>query len=377
MSIKKCPLLFTLFSFLAFGPNLHVMASGLTGIKTVFVIMMENHDWSTILEPTYCPYIKDTLLPRSSFCTQYYNPPTLHPSLPNYLWLEGGTNFGITTDGSPANFPAITTTNHLVTLLKNAGISWRTYQEGIPGNTCPSTDISAMKYVTRHDPFVFFTDVTSSFFYCTNHLRPYSELAADLENNRVARYNFITPNLTNDMHDVCTGCPSRRILGDHWLALEVPKILTSQAWSNNGALFIVWDEGSNDMSDGPIGCMVLSPLAKGRGYSNAVHYTHSSTLRTMQDIFGVGPYLRDAAKAIALTDLFVNLRLTSATTNIEGHVSFTITGTIPGRTHIVEASTDLVSWQPISTNVAVSATTSFIDPRLVFDPQFYRVALQP
>jgi len=258
-------------ALLAFGARLTAIAGGLSDIKTVFVIMMENHDWSAILDTNYCPYIDGTLVPRSSFCTQYYNPPALHPSLPNYLWLEAGTNFGITTDNLPSAFPAITTTNHLVTLLKNAGVSWKSYQEGIPGNTCPVTDYGTGDYVTRHDPFVYFTDVTSNFGYCTNHIRPYSELAGDLQRNTLARYNFITPALTNDMHDTCCGITSRRILGNHWLSLEVPKILTSQAWSNNGALFIVWDEGSNDTSDGPIGCMVISPLAKGHAYSNAVH----------------------------------------------------------------------------------------------------------
>jgi hypothetical protein len=217
----------------------------------------------------------------------------------------------------------------------------------------------------------------SSFSYCTNHIRPYSELAGDLQKNTLARYNFITPNLTNDMHDTCCGSASRRILGNHWLALEVPKILNSQAWSNNGALFIIWDEGSNDTSDGPIGCMVLSPLAKGHGYSNAIHYTHSSTLRTMQDIFGVQPYIRGAATATALTDLFVNMKLASAKV-LNGNFSFTVTGTIPGRTNVLEASSDLLTWQPISTNVSVSTIMSYTDGRGTnLNQQFYRVLLIP
>ncbi len=376
MSIKKLWLMPALAVFIAFGPKPSAFASGLQDIKTVFVVMMENHDWSTILDINYCPYVINSLLPRSSFCTQYYNPPTLHPSLPNYLWLEAGTNFGITSDAIPSAFPAITTTNHLVTLLKNAGVSWRTYQEGIPGNNCPTNDITAMSYVTRHDPFVYFTDVTGNFSYCTNHIRPYSELAGDLQRNTLARYNFITPNLTNDMHDACTGC-SRRVQGNHWMSLEIPKILTSQAWSNNGALFIVWDEGSNDTSDGPVGCMVLSPLAKGHGYSNAIHYTHSSTLRTMQDIFGVQPYIRGAATATALTDLFVNMKVSSASV-LSGNLSFTITGTIPGRTNIIEASSDLMAWQPIRTNVSFSTVMSYTDERGTnFEQQFYRVLLVP
>ena len=50
--------------------------------------------------------------------------------------------------------------------------------------------------------------------------------------------------------------------------------------------------------------IVLSPHAKGQGYSNTLHYTHSSTLRTIQEIFGVTPFLGDAANAADLSDLF-------------------------------------------------------------------------
>jgi len=49
--------------------------------------------------------------------------------------------------------------------------------------------------------------------------------------------------------------------------------------------------------------IVLSPFAK-PGYANTIHYTHSSTLKTMQEIFGVTPLLADAANATDLSDLF-------------------------------------------------------------------------
>ena len=42
------------------------------------------------------------------------------------------------------------------------------------------------------------------------------------------------------------------------------------------------------------GFFLLSPFAKGGGkkaYSNSIHYDHSSTLKTFQEIFQVGPLL--------------------------------------------------------------------------------------
>jgi len=104
------------------------------------------------------------------------------------------------------------------------------------------------------------------------------------------------PNVDDDMHD------GTITMADTWLSREVPKILASKAYQESGALLFTWDEG--DGSDGPIGMIVLSPFAK-PNYSNNVRYTHSSTLKTLQEIFGVTPLLRDAANATDLSDFFI------------------------------------------------------------------------
>src|SRR5947209_12667967 len=104
-------------------------------------------------------------------------PPGLHPSEPNYLWLEAGTNFGSTNDNPPAN-NHVSSTAHFVAQLSAAGISWKTYQENISGNDVPLTD--NYSYAVRHNPFVFFDDVTSSSSYAIAHTRPLSEMATDL-----------------------------------------------------------------------------------------------------------------------------------------------------------------------------------------------------
>src|SRR2546427_9485923 len=277
--------------------------TGACPIHTVFLILMENHNWSSIKGRPSAPYINDTLLPIASHAEQYYNPPNLHPSLPNYLWLEAGTNFGILDDGDPSSNHQ-STSRHLVDLLEAAGLSWRAYQEDISGTDCPLTNVGL--YDVNHNPFVYFDDVTQGNNpqapRCLQHVRPYSELQTDLINDRVARYNFITPHLCDDMHDACAPLNDPVRQGDTWLSREVPKILASPAYANNGALFILWDEGGT--ADGPIGMIVLSPKAKGGGYQNAIHYTHSSTLRTLEEIFGVTPMLGDAANATDLSDLF-------------------------------------------------------------------------
>ena len=281
-------------------------------IQRVFLILMENTDWSSIKNSASAPYINHNLLPIASHAEQYYNPPNNHPSLPNYLWLEAGTNFGILSDNDPSQ-GSQGTSSHLVDLLEAAGISWKTYQEdegsgAYNGSDCPFTS-EGNWYDVNHNPFVYFDDITGNLNpsapRCLQHVRPYSEFLTDLANNTVPRYNFIVPDLCHDMHENISCSQSNRILfGDTWLSTEVPKILACPAYLNNGALFIIWDEGAS--GDGPIGMIVLSPKAKGVGYANAIAYDHSSTLRTVEEIFGVTPLLGDAANATDLRDLFIS-----------------------------------------------------------------------
>ena len=349
--------------------------NNINGIKTVFVILMENHDWSTILGSPYCNYINNTLLPQASYCQQYFNPPGLHPSEPNYIWLVAGNNFGIRNDAWPAT-NHINSTNTIFHQMDRAGIPWKTYQENITGTDIP--DVNNGPYAVRHNPFLFFDSVRTNLSYVTNHVRPYTELARDLTNNTVARFNFISPNVTNDMHDTTPGSPSSRLQGDNWLAQEVPKILASPAYTNGGALFITFDEGTGS-SDGPIAMIVLSPRAKGGGYNNTIPYDHSSVLRTWQDFFGLRPYLGGAALADNMSDLFKTIQLTSARWQ-SGTFGLTFTNAIPGKTNWLQVSTNLAtgSWTSIRTNVATSSSLNFTNTGMSGTGHlFYRVLELP
>ena len=95
--------------------------------------------------------------------------------------------------------------------------------------------------------------------------------------------------------------------GDNWLKANIPPIMNSTAYKNGGVIFLTWDESEN--SDGPIGMIALSPFAK-VNYSNSIHYDHSSTLRTIQEIFGITPLLGGAASATDLSDFFTATAVT-------------------------------------------------------------------
>ena len=275
-------------------------------IKTVFVILMENHNWSDIKGASNAPYINSLLALGASTSNYFDNPTGVHPSEPNYIWIESGSNLGFTTDDDPSGNHDQTTTDHFVSQLDKAGVSWKSYQEDLPANQCGTS--STGLYAAKHNPMVFFTDISgsppsNSNASCIKHVRPYTDLANDLASNTVAQYNFITPNLCNDMHNTI-GCASLDAIanGDNWLKANVPAILASSAYKNGGALFITWDESEN--GEFPIGMIVLSPFAK-TNYVGATKYYHSSLLRTEETIFGVS-FLRDAANQADLSDLFTS-----------------------------------------------------------------------
>jgi hypothetical protein len=278
---------------------------GISAIKTIFVIVMENHDWSDIKGSASAPYINGTLLPASSYCDNYFdNPNKVHPSEPNYIWLEAGDNLLSDNDDDPTKGeneePAGTA--HLTALVTQTGQQWKSYAEDIDGKSCPL--VSMGNFAAKHVPFLFFADVTDNFSAtsptCLAHVRPYTELATDLAKGTVAPYNFITPNLCDDTHNLCGSDQIKQ--GDTWLSTEIPKIMASNTYKNGGAIFITWDE--SELGEFPIGMIVLSPLAKGGGYVGHTKYYHSSMLRTAQEVLGALPLLRDAANQPNLSDLF-------------------------------------------------------------------------
>ena len=373
------------------------LSAGAQNIKTVFVIAMENHNWTQpanqfsgpiqqiYLNPN-APFINslvngtayadvngkvEHLSDEVSYATSYHNVlatpsgnnPHIHPSEPQYLWSEAGTNFGVLNDNDPysPNGPTVqTTTQHLTAFLTNAGKTWRSYQEDIDLTKNSSNQLtnvplpqdqwtvplvsfsgnfatgsfnqfnlsSQYNYAAKHNPMVFFTDTNGNGDASTSNplshnYAPLQQLFSDLDNNTVADYNWITPDQYNDQHTALTGGYSGLTgdaanirQGDDFLSKVIPVIMASKAYQTGGAIIIWWDEAEGDGVSGDngddfnhtIGEIVISKHAhknvNGVPYASPLNYTHSSDLRTMQEIFQVGPFLGDAANAIDLSDLF-------------------------------------------------------------------------
>jgi phosphatidylinositol-3-phosphatase len=281
-------------------------------IQHVFVIAMENHDANQIIGNSgNAPYINGTLLPKYAHATNFNDELSLSiPSEPHYLWMEAGTNafsdHTFTGDGAPSSSNSTSNTLHLATQIKNAsnGLTWRAYQEGLNGTTGACPIASSGFYAPKHDPFVFFKDVSGNppsktNAYCAAHHRAYSALASDINLGDVASYTFITPNLCNDMHGA-SGCPNSNSIrsGDDWLKAELPRLI-SYANANAGVIFITWDEGESTLK---IPFIAVGPGVK-VNYSGGVSYSHSSLVKSIDEILAL-PMLAKVTAASDLADLF-------------------------------------------------------------------------
>jgi phosphatidylinositol-3-phosphatase len=249
----------------------------------IAVIVMENKEYGDIIGSHSAPYI-NSLARRYALASGMYA--ITHPSLPNYLALTGGSTFGISSDCTDCSVRATS----LVDQLAAAHLSWRAYMEDL-SHAC-FTGASAGDYAKKHDPFAYYTRVTSDPGRCAN-IVPLSRLAAAERAGTLPRFVWISPNLCHDMHDCSVST------GDRFLAGLVPALL--RALGPRGLLFLTWDEGSSDdgccrlASGGRIVTIVAGAGARPRARLSTPT-DHYSVLQTIEDLLGLAR-LRGAACA--------------------------------------------------------------------------------
>jgi len=197
-----------------------------------------------------------------------------------------------------------------------------------PGTTNQWNGANQYNYAVKHNPMAFFTDSNGGNDATTANpsrlqYAPLQQFLTDLATDNVADYNWITPNQYNDMHTALsagykgvTGDPAKILQGDDFLRQIVPIIMASNAYKNHGVIVIWFDESESDGEAGDpeddfnhtIPEIIISDRAhanvNGLPYASTLNYSHSSDLRTWQNVFHVSPYLQDAASANDLSDLF-------------------------------------------------------------------------
>ncbi len=339
----------------------HNSASGdNAAVKRIFVIMLENHSQSTVIGNPNAPYIT-SLANAYGQATNYYG--VTHPSQPNYVAAITGQLDINNMNDHPTNTFAWT---NLVDQLEAHGKTWGAYMEAMPsagytGFTAPG---SVALYTNKHNPFVLMDDILSSPARLAN-VKPYTDLATDLNSPHAPDFVWISPDQCNDMHGGIyvavdghpeTPCPYNDTVDDpNDIALKqkadafvhtaVDTIRNSKAWTGNSVIFILSDESDFDGSatdtdlwadvrgccdspgygsapglpdgyvlidngshpwSGPFGGglvpgIVVTRNGKG-GLRDDTPYNHYSLLRTIEDVWNLG-YLGYAADAANVSSM--------------------------------------------------------------------------
>jgi hypothetical protein len=236
---------------------------------------MENKEYGQVIGSPSAPYV-NALARRYAVATRSYG--IRHPSLPNYLALTGGSTFGVTSDCTDCQQGATS----IVDQFESARVSWKAYMGGMP-SACFKGATSG-QYAKKHNPFMYYRRVAEVPARCAKDV-PEARLASDLRAHRLPSFAFLSPGLCDDSHD----CPVSN--GDSYLARTVPPLL--RALGPHGFLVLTWDEGTSGAgccgglaSGGRIPMVIAGPGVR-RGARVAVPYTHYSTLRTIEDAFGL------------------------------------------------------------------------------------------
>ena len=263
------------------APGGHVPA-----FSHVYVIVMENKEYSSIVGSSQAPYI-NSLIAQYGIATSDYA--IGHPSEPNYIALTSGGTQGVHDDGV-YNLGA----SSIFDQIEASGRTWRAYEQGYPGNCFTGSSASGGTdgigqvggYVRKHDPAISYTSISGNPTRCANivSLAGFDPAAADFE--------FITPNLINDMHDGSIQD------GDSFLKAFVPRITGSSAFANSVVL-ITWDEGSSGANGGGhVATIAITPKMTA-GFQATGTYSHYSLLRTIEQAWGL-PLLGGASSAASL-----------------------------------------------------------------------------
>jgi phospholipase C len=258
----------------------------------------------------------NTIRPSSAWFENYYA--ATHWSQANYVALTSGQFTKC--EQADGGYACRDDVDNLFHQLDGAGMSWKVWLDSATGKcdtgsggTCSSNVPCPLTgFYTSGNPPIDFTDI--SYSECLANDVPagtpddgMKTFNADLATGAVPAFNFVVPNGCNDGEANCKPVNNRYTQFDDFLAREVPLIESSPAFRRDGVLVVTYDEdermgglaAKNGLgSGGHTVCAVVSPLVQPGDYA-ATTYSYS-VLRTIQDGFGLGPYLGAAAQVATL-----------------------------------------------------------------------------
>jgi len=159
----------------------------------VFVIMMENTGYDTLVGNPNAPWINSAIA-TYGVATSYFG--VSHPSQPNYIAATSGSTNGVADDNDTTiNVP------NVVDQLESHGKTWKAYMQSYSlcnGNALAHA-CGDQLYERKHNPFISYADVQSNPSRVAS-IVDFSQFATDLANNTVPDFSWISPDQCNDMH---------------------------------------------------------------------------------------------------------------------------------------------------------------------------------
>ncbi len=280
--------------------------STMKNFQHVFIIMMENTGFDSLMGNANAPFINATAANHGLAANAFG---VTHPSQPNYIAATSGSTNGVADDSDTTiDVP------NIVDQLEANGKTWKAYMQSY--SLCATQLDHAcgnQLYERKHNPFVSYLDVQTNPARMAN-LVDFSQFAADLASGQVPDYVWISPDQCHDMHgrfdpgDPCDFSQVQGLIaaGDAFLQSTVSAIMSSAAWTGNSIIFIAWDEsdftgsGFNGFGDDS-GCCDSIP-GEGGGHvvtltishsdhsprTSNIAYNHYSMLATIQDGWKLG-----------------------------------------------------------------------------------------
>jgi hypothetical protein len=290
-------------------------AEGVPRFGHVFVIIGENTDYQH-LTTTNAPFLMTVIRPSSAWFANYYA--ATHWSQANYVALTSGQFTAC--EQHDGGYACRDSVENLFHQLDGARMTWKVWLESGAakcdtgsGGTCASNSPCPLAgFYTTGNPPIDFTDI--SYGECLANDIPagtpdvgMATFNSDLASGSVADFNLVIPNGCDNGEANCKPVNDRYTQFDDFLAQEVPLIESSPAFGKDGVIVVLYDEdermgglaAKNGLgSGGHTACALISPLVEPGSYA-ATTYSYS-VLRTIQDGFGLAPYLGSAANVAPL-----------------------------------------------------------------------------
>ena len=155
-------------------------SAGLPAFRHVFVIVLENKEYQSIVGSPAAPYLNGLIARYASLTNMYAE---THPSEPNYFALFSGSTQGATDDGTYSLGGA-----NLADQLVAHGKTWRVFAQNVPpgcyaGSSASGGADGPGTYARKHEPAISFTDISGNPSRCADitDFAHFSPVAADFE----------------------------------------------------------------------------------------------------------------------------------------------------------------------------------------------------